>query len=123
MGFGGVIVSPELGSEDYQYLPQNSPLPLGIVIAGNWPLCISRVLADNLKPQVAFASPRGEESWAQKYGSNYWVYPNWRLDLSAHRKTLEKAGYCLFVDIDNPLPPQVSLKKRPGLWNWNVGLA
>ncbi len=123
MGFSGVIVSPELGSEDYQYLPQNSPLPLGIVIAGNWPLCISRVLADNLKPQVAFASPRGEESWVQKYGSNYWVYPNWRLDLSAQRKTLEKAGYRLFVDIDNPLPPQVSLKKRPGLWNWNIGLA
>ena len=123
MGFSGVIVSPELGGEDYRHLPQNSPLPLGIVIAGNWPLCISRVLAENLKPGVVFASPRGEESWAQKYDSNYWVYPNWRLDLSTRRKTLEKAGYRLFVDIDNPLPPNVSLKKREGQWNWNVGLA
>ena len=123
MGFSGVIVSPELGGGDYQLLPQNSPLPIGIVIAGNWPLCISRALADNLKPQVAFTSPRGEESWVQKYGSSYWVYPNWRLDLTAQRKNLETAGYCFFVDMDNPLPPQVKLKKRSGLWNWNVGLA
>ena len=123
MGFSGVIVSPELGGEDYRYLPRNSPLPLGIVIAGNWPLCISRVLAGNLKPGVAFASPRGEESWVQKYGSDYWVYPNWRLDLSAHETTLEKAGYSLFVHIDNPLPPGIRLKQRSGLWNWNIGLS
>ncbi len=123
MGFSGVIVSPELGGGDYQLLPQNSPLPLGIVIAGNWPLCISRALADNLKPRVAFTSPRGEESWVQKYGSSYWVYPNWRLDLSAQRKNLEAAGYCFFVDMDDPVPPQVKLKKRSGLWNWTVGLA
>ncbi len=123
MGFSGAIVSPELGGEDYQYLPRNASLPLGIVIAGNWPLCISRVLAEDLKPGVAFASPRGEESWVRKYGSNYWVYPNWRLDLSDRIKTLEKAGYCLFVDIDDPLPPLIFLKKRPGLWNWNIGLA
>jgi putative protease len=123
MGFSGVIVSPELGGADYQLLPRNSPLPLGIVIAGNWPLCISRALADDLKTQVAFESPRGEGSWVQKYGSSYWVYPNWRLDLNAQRQNLETAGYCFFVDIDNPLPSQVKLKKRSGLWNWNIGLA
>ncbi|MCJ7829970.1 MAG: U32 family peptidase, partial [Desulfobacterales bacterium] len=46
MGFAGAFVSPELGREDYLQLPRNSPLPLGIVLSGCWPLCVSRFVAD-----------------------------------------------------------------------------
>jgi putative protease len=122
LGFTGVIVSPELGREDYLKLPKQSPLPLGIVISGNWPLCISRVLSDHLKPWEPFASPKGEEAWAEKYGSEYWVYPNWQLDIRGKKKVLEKAGYRLFVHLFEPLPKGVQLKKRPGMWNWNLNL-
>jgi len=28
----------------------------------------------------------------------------------------------MFVHMDEPIPKNVELKKRPGLWNWNTGL-
>ncbi len=122
MGFKGVIVSPELGQKEYLMLPGQSPLPLGIVFYGNWPLCVSRILSDRLETGMLFTSPKGEAAWATKNESDYWVYPNWRLDLKAHRKTLEKQGYRLFVNLMEPIPKNVTVKKRPGLWNWEVGL-
>jgi putative protease len=67
-------------------------------------------------------SPKGEEAWVRKYGSDYWVYPNWILDIRAQQETLEKAGYSMFVHLAEPLPKGVKLKKRPGLWNWNLDL-
>ena len=122
IGFSGAIVSPELGRDDYLLLPKNSPLPLGIVISGSWPLCISRVLADNIKTGKAFTSPKGEESWARKYGEDYWIYPNWEMDLRAKQNELQRAGYSVFVHLEEPLPKEIRLKKRPGLWNWDVQL-
>ena len=122
MGFKGAIVTPELGQKDYLMLPGQSPLPLGVILYGSWPLCVSRVLSDRLETGMLFTSPKGEAAWATKIESDYWVYPNWRLDLNAHRKTLEKQGYRLFVNLMEPIPKNVSLKKRPGLWNWEVGL-
>jgi putative protease len=119
LGFTGVIVSPELGREDYLQLPRQSPLPLGIVIAGSWPLCVARSLADEIKPNKTFSSPRGEQAWVVRYGTDYWVYPNWKIDLKSQKKLLQKAGYRLFVELVEPIPKGVKLKKRKGLWNWN----
>ena len=122
LGFKGVIVSPELGREDYFTLPKHSPLPFGIVISGNWPFCVSRILPEKVATQKPLISPKGEEAWIKKFESNYWVYPNWELDISAKQNELEKAGYSLFVHLVEPLPKGVKLKKRPGLWNWNLDL-
>lgn len=122
IGFSGAIASPELGRDDYLLLSKNSPLPLGIVISGNWPLCISRILADNIKTGNAFTSPKGEEAWVRKYGADYWVYPNWEMDLRAKQNELQRAGYSLFVHLKESLPKEIRLKKRPGLWNWDVNL-
>jgi putative protease len=122
LGFNGVIVSPELGQEDYLLLPKHSPLPIGIVTAGNWPLCVSRTLAENMKTGRSFTSPKGEQAWVRQYGSDYWMFPNWELDIRAKQDLLQKAGYSLFVHLIEPLPKGVKLKKRPGLWNWNLNL-
>lgn len=121
-GFTGVIVSPELGREDYLQLPEHSSLPLGIVISGNWPLSISRFLSEEVKTEHLFSSPKGEQAWVKKYGSDFWVYPSWKLDLSDKKQSLIKAGYSLFVHIIEPLPKGIKMKKRPGLWNWDLGL-
>jgi putative protease len=58
----------------------------------------------------------------KKYGSDFWVYPNWKLDLTSQKNELKKAGYQLLVHMIEPLPAGVKLKKRPGLWNWDLGL-
>ncbi|MBW2643987.1 MAG: hypothetical protein JRC89_11635 [Deltaproteobacteria bacterium] len=108
LGVKGVIVSPELGRKDYFMLPKHSPLPLGIVISGNWPLCVSRIISEELDTQKPLISPKGEE--------------NWKLDISAKKNHLEKAGYRLFVHLVEPVPKEMTLKKRPGLWNWNLDL-
>jgi putative protease len=122
MGFNGVVVSPELGAEDYLQLPRHSPIPLGIVIAGNWPLCVARTLAEDVQQNKAFSSPMGEQAWATRHGPDYWIYPNWKLDLRIYKKALHKAGYAFFVDLIEPLPKGVKMKKRKGLWNWDIKL-
>ena len=122
MGFYGAVVSPELGSEDYLRLPRHSPIPLGIVTKGNWPLCVARTLAEDIRQNKAFSSPMGEQAWATRYGSDYWIYPNWKLDLRVHKDALRKAGYALFIDLIEPLPKGVKMKRRKGLWNWDINL-
>ena len=86
IGCKGVIVSPELGKADYMLLPKNSLLPLGIVLSGNWPLCVSRTLATDFKAGTVFNSPKGEQAWVNKYGPDFWVYPNWKLDIRNKKK-------------------------------------
>jgi putative protease len=122
LGFNGVIVSPELGRDDYLQLPAESCLPLGVVLSGNWPLCISRSLTGEVKTERPFSSPRAEQAWVSKHGSDYWVYPGWPMDLQKQTKLLQTAGYKLFVHLIEPVPKTMKLKKRPGLWNWNVAL-
>ncbi|MBI4765888.1 MAG: U32 family peptidase [Deltaproteobacteria bacterium] len=121
-GFSGAIVSPELGQEDYLSLPRQSPLPLGIVLSGLWPLCLARILSDRLKADRPFQSPKGEMAWAVRRDSNYWVYPNWEINLTAYRKELEQAGYQRFVRLRETVPRSVKIKERPGTWNWKIGL-
>ena len=122
MGFEGAVVSPELGAEDYLQLPRHSPISLGIVIAGNWPLCVARTLSENVRQNTVFFSPRGEQTWTTRHGPNYWIYPNWKLDLRVHKKALHNAGYTLFVDLIEPLPKGIKMKRRKGLWNWETKL-
>jgi putative protease len=122
LGYEGAIVTPELGQKDFLSLPKQSPLPLGIVLSGNWPLCISRALSNDLKTETSFTSPKGEAAWVKKFESDYWVFSNWKLDLGIKRKAIEKAGYRLFVHLLEPIPKDVALKKRPGLWNWDLEL-
>lgn len=122
MGFHGVIVTPELAREDMENLAARSVLPLGAVISGQWPFCVSRVLAQDLTPGHAFVSPKGEEGWARQYGSLYWIYPNWPINLRSSQAGLTKAGFRVFVHLDEPVPKSVKIKKRPGKWNWEIGL-
>jgi putative protease len=118
LGFHGAIVSPELTSADFLKLPGRSPLPLGVVVGGNWPLCVARIVSAEIQLQAPLRSPRGEEAWAVRYGSLYWIYPNWELDLGKQADALGRAGYRLFVHLAEPLPQTVQRKDRPGLWNW-----
>ncbi|MCG6910024.1 MAG: U32 family peptidase [Deltaproteobacteria bacterium] len=122
MGFTGAVVSPEMGAEDLLAMPKVSSLPLGIVLAGTWPLCISRTLSSGIEQNRPFSSPRGEQAWAVKNGHEYWLFPNWALDLSAKREQLYNAGYRCFVELDEPIPAGVRMKPREGLWNWKIGL-
>jgi U32 family peptidase len=122
LGGQGLIVSPELGQQDLEQLASKSVLPLGIVISGQWPFCVSRVVASDFNVESPFESPRQEQGWVSRHGSLYWVFPNWPIDLRPFQDQLAKAGYRLFVHLDEPVPKSVQIKKRPGRWNWDVGL-
>ena len=122
LGFNGVIVSPEMGRNDILKMPQASPLPLGIVLSGLWPLCISRILSSNIQENRPFSSPKGEQAWAVKNGHEYWLFPNWKLDIASHKERLRKAGYRFFIVMHEPVPRKVRMKAREGMWNWKIGL-
>ncbi len=122
-GFAGVVVSPELGRAEYESISQNTALPLGIVLTGHWPVAISRIIADKVSLSEPFSSPRGEVTWCKSYEGDYWIFPNWRLDLTEKRNWLAQRGYQLFVHLNEPIPKHIKIKNRPGLWNWDVGLA
>ena len=122
MGMNGAFISSELGETDVTTLASQSPLPLGIVISGHWPLCISRILSDTIQLRVPFSSPRGEQAWVDQHGPDYWVYPNWQLDLLEKRAILEHSGIRVFAHLIEPVPAGVVMKKRQGLWNWKIGL-
>nr|NJM02325.1 U32 family peptidase [Desulfobacula sp.] len=121
-GFSGAVVSPELDQETLMLLPGQSELPLGLVIHGNWPLGISRIISKDLDIDKAFISPKGETAWISKHSHNYHVFPNWPLDLTAKKENLAKAGFSLFIHIQEPIPKGIHMKDRPGLWNWNLKL-
>ncbi len=122
LGYDGAFVSPELGAEDLLRLPRQCPLPLGIVISGNWPLCVARSIGEEFELNKPFTSPRGEQAWATRYGSDYWIFPNWKLDLRSRKKILQESGYSVLVNLIEPVPRGVKLKKRPGVWNWDHSL-
>ncbi len=121
LGFAAAVAVPEMGSEDFLALPKQSPLSLGIVLSGWWPAGISRHAPDPLRDGEVFTSPKGEEFWFKRYGRNTWVYPVRPLDLTPHRAELERAGYRLFIHMEEH-PPRVSDGERPTEYNWSVGL-
>ena len=121
-GFAGAFVSPELSGEDMLALPKLSPLPLGVVHKGAWPLGLSRVLSGEVKTCLPLISPKEEGLWAVKYDRTYWLYPNWELDLYKHRDALAKAGYTVFADLREPMPRDVERRERTSHFNWEVGL-
>ncbi len=121
MGFEAAFVSPELGGGEILALPRQSPLPLGIVLSGYWPMGITRHSVAPLKPEEPFQSPKGEEFWTRRYGQNNWIYPAWPLDITAQRPALEKAGYAMFATFAEWAPQNVE-KKRSSPFNWDIGM-
>jgi len=122
LGFTGAIISPELGKEEILSLPRQCSIPLGIVVSGFYPLCISRSIADTIQTDRPFKSPRGEAAWVSRNDQSYWTFPGWRLDLTGKRAKLQAAGYTRFIHFIELVPRGVSPKRRSGLWNWDVGL-
>ena len=122
MGFSSAIVSPELAGREILDLPSLSPLPLGIVLSGFWPVGISRIKPKSLKTMTPLTSPKGENFWTRAMGQNLWIYPGWPLDLSEKKGELERAGYVLFVNIIEPRPKTLPDPGRTSLFNWDAGL-
>ncbi len=122
MGFAGAFISPELSGEDALALGRQSPIALGAVIKGAWPLGLSRVLSPEIKTCVSLASPKQELCWAVRYDQNYYIYANWALDLYKRREELAKAGYELFVTMREPHPREIPHKERDCEFNWEIGL-
>ncbi len=119
MGFSLAFVSPELPSEDILALPQVSPLPLGFVMEGFWPVGIARFGLLGVKANEPFVSPKGEIFWARNYGANVWLYPAWPLNFTEKRNALESAGYNMFVRIAEHAPHNLPTLRRDGLFNWD----
>lgn len=129
MGMRGAFVSPELSGEELLELPGQSPIPLGIVLRGFWPLGITRILAEEVRVEQPVLSPRREVAWVRKHGGNHWIYPGWELDISGHRQELEKAGYAWFADLQEPWPRFMEQEARESgkvmrttEFNWTQGL-
>lgn len=123
LGFAGVVPAPELDNASLLALPKLSPLPLGVMTGGSWPLAISRIIADDVQLNAPLTSPKQEIFWATENDGNYWLFPSWKLDLSTHAIALNSAGYNYFFQLEEPVPKGLEMKKRPGVWNWEVGLA
>lgn len=120
MGFSSAIISAELGEKHILGLPKASPLPLGIVVAGYFPMGITRHVAEPVKNQLPFVSPMGEEFWIRRYGQSTWIYPSWPLDITMHKSALERAGYTTFVTMDDSPPKAVGEPRRTSEFNWNI---
>lgn len=122
-GFRGAIVSPELGREDLLSMPLNSKIPLGIITKGFFPYTVSAVKSDDLKSDELFFSPKKEGGFVKKYDSLYWIYPSWQIDLNEYKNDLKKAGYSLFVEINESVPREaVSERRKTSKLNWDLNL-
>ena len=122
MGLRGAVLSPELSRQDYLNLGSAACIPVGIIIQGLWPVCVSRTFASEARPIAVFESPRKEIFWTARHDENYYTFPNWEINLARHEDELRKAGFSLFLHMKEPLPRKMELKQRPGLWNWDQGL-
>ena len=121
-GFSGAFASPELSSEDMLALPAMSPLPMGVVTKGLWPLGISRAPRDFLKDLRPLDSPMGETCFTRTFDGDTWIYPNWEIDLSEQESELSAAGYALFARIQEPFPKSVPKADRSTKFNWDLQL-
>ncbi len=116
LGFKGVILSPELCKEEVVSIARSSPLEVGMVIKGMWPFCVSRTKREDLEEEKLILSPKGEGMWIKRYGENFFIFPNWEIDLSSKIPLLKRAGVSLFVEI--LIPTRVPLKKRKYTFNF-----
>ena len=121
-GFNQAVVSPELSGEDLLALPALSPLPLGIVLSGFWPVGLSRHKQNPKLLGEPLASPKRETFWLRQYGQNLWVYPAWPLDISDKKDSLVQAGYALFIHIHEHPGRDVPDAGRVSPFNWELGL-
>lgn len=122
LGFSSAYVCPELAKDDFLALPEQSPIPLGVVFKGMWPLGISRIIAEETPLMSPLYSRKKEICWVRKYGQNYWIFPGWPLDLTKERKFLERAGYSMFLDIRESWPKAVPEPHRSSNFNWDLTL-
>nr|WP_126381234.1 U32 family peptidase [Desulfovibrio ferrophilus] len=122
MGFAGAVVSPELAREDILALPKHSPLPLGFVTYGNWPMGITRIKPESFKTEKPMASPMGEVCWTRRYGQNNWIFPSWGIDLRDKERELTSAGYAMFAHIFESVPREVPAPNRISTFNWDLNL-
>ncbi|THB68989.1 MAG: U32 family peptidase [Desulfovibrio sp.] len=128
LGFQAAVISPELDKEAVLALPKQSPMPLGLVTQGWWPVGLARVEPHGMKSLQPLLSPQREVFWHRRYGGNTWIYPNWAIDLTEHRKTLREAGYALFIDVREPRPKSLlpghgkHEEERTSTFNWDLRL-
>ena len=122
IGFSGAIISPELSAQDILSLPRRSPLPLGVVLTGSWPLCVARTVHQDIKPGALIQSPKKEPSFVHNKGPLVYHFPNWELDLSAHQRELEEAGYRLFIHLHEKRPKKMPAPQRVSTFNWDLQL-
>jgi U32 family peptidase len=122
LGFSRAVVSPELEKAEFLALPGQSPIALGVVLAGEWPVGVSRVHPEAVKTLTPFTSPMKEHFWSRKYGPNLWIYPGWPLDLGDKRQELEDAGYSLFVRFTELRPKDLVEPQRTSTFNWDLQL-
>lgn len=122
LGLSGAIVSPELSRGDLLALAAQSPLPLGVVLSGFWPMGLSRWPLAGIRPNQPFTSPMKEAFWLRRHGQNTWLYPGWPLDLSHYRKELRAAGYAWMVHLHDEPPPSLPKAARVSTFNWKLKL-
>lgn len=121
-GYSKAIVSMELTKEDLQSLARTSPLPLGFVTKGYFPIGITRFSPQGISLDKSFSSALKEDFWVKKYGSSYWFYPAWELDLSAFENELVSMGYSFFVHITEYAPKGVAVVRKQSTFNWHLSL-
>ena len=121
-GFSQAIVSLELSGEEILALPALSPLPLGVVLSGFWPLGLSRHKQSPKLLGSALISPKRETLWTRQYGQNLWIYPAWPLEITAKKDSLVQAGYTTFVHIHEHPGREIPEAERVSQFNWDIGL-
>ncbi|MDE7469773.1 MAG: U32 family peptidase [Desulfovibrionaceae bacterium] len=121
-GYTKAIASMELSKEDLHSLARQSPLPLGLVTKGYFPIGITRFSPQGISLDSSFRSALKEDFWVRKYGSSYWFYPAWELDLSSFENELIGMGYSFFVHITEHAPKGVAIVRKQSTFNWNLSL-
>ncbi|UIJ36695.1 U32 family peptidase [Desulfobaculum bizertense] len=122
MGFSGAIASPELNKDDALALGKATPLPVGFVTTGQWPLGFTRIPLEGVKPEKPILSPKKEACWVRRYGQLNWIYPAWGLDLHTKEHELNQAGYSAFIHMHESKPREVPQATRTSTFNWDLRL-
>ena len=121
-GYTRAIASMELSKEDLGNLAKSTPLPLGLVTKGYFPIGITRFSPEGISLDKSFRSALREDFWVKKYGSSYWFYPAWELDLSSFENELIAMGYSFFVHITEYAPQGVAIVRKQSTFNWHLSL-